>query len=132
MLIEQALYTYLSTYAGLTALIGTRIYPNTIPQNGTLPAVAYTKVSGYRYHSLGGDTGEASPVYQFSVFGSSYSSVKAVTEKIRDALQNYTGLMGGASGVTVKAVLMMSQSDGYDQDVNEYYDITEYQIFYKE
>lgn len=38
---ETATHAALSTHSGLTALVGTRIYPLTMPQDCPLPAVTY-------------------------------------------------------------------------------------------
>ena len=38
MIIEEALVAYLTGYAGLSALIGTRLYPLRLPENPTYGA----------------------------------------------------------------------------------------------
>lgn len=45
MSIEAALFSHLSTYAGVTALAGTRVYPLVLPQQPVLPAVTYQPIS---------------------------------------------------------------------------------------
>lgn len=116
MTLEQALYSYLSTYAGLTALVSTRIYPVTMPQGVTYPAVTYTRISAPRIHAMGRDTGLASPRVQVDCWGSSYSSVKGVAAQVRAALQDFSGLMGGAGGVTVQRAFIEGDRDLYESD----------------
>ena len=57
MHIEEALSKYLSTCAGLTALVATRIYPGDMPESCTKPAIAYARISTPREHTMGIDPG---------------------------------------------------------------------------
>jgi hypothetical protein len=101
VIFETALYNYLSAYAGLTALIGTRIYPLQLPQNAKYPAVAYQQISGPRIHAMGTDPGMTYPRYQFTCWGDDHDDAAAIAKQIRLAFTNYSGTMGGDGGVTV-------------------------------
>ena len=114
MIIEEALYTYLSTHAGLSALVSTRVYPVVMPQGCTLPAVTYQKIDGPRVHAMGSDAGLAHPRFQVSCWGSTYKSTKDVAAQVRAALQDYTGTMGGAGGVSVGGVFLDDENDLFD------------------
>ena len=50
--IEAAVYSVLSSSTALSALVGTRIYPNTIPQNKAFPHVSFTIEDNEKYHGL--------------------------------------------------------------------------------
>jgi len=118
MVIEEALKTYLLSQSGLTALIGQRYYPVTIPQSCTLPAVAYQKISGARIHAFSADIGSY-PRMEFVCYGKTYESVSDVFEQLRSALQDYLNTtMGGAGGLEVKAVLLDDEWDDYETDSN--------------
>ena len=113
--ISDALYNYLSNYAGLTALVSTRIYPLVLPQDGTLPAVAYQKVSAIRTHTMGNDPGVARPRYQFTCWGETPTEAKEVAAQIRAALQNQRNqLWGGESGVTVTVIGPENEIDNFE------------------
>ncbi len=130
MKLHEALFSYLKTYAGLTALVGTKIYPLQIPQNVNVPAVVYQLISQERMHSLGGDKGMTSPSMQLTSYATTYNTAKNVAEQVRIALQNYTGTMG--SGVTIQSVLMTSEFDGYESDTLYYFVEQEFKIYYIE
>lgn len=52
--LHRALYAFLSTYAPLTALIGTRIYPGVAPQETPFPYVTLHELHvGSHYHTEG-------------------------------------------------------------------------------
>ena len=59
--LEQALFTRLDGFAGLTSLVVSRIYPLILPQNPTLPAVTYQRIDGIREDGIAGSHGLAHP-----------------------------------------------------------------------
>lgn len=113
MLIEEALFSYLSTNAGVSALVSTRIYPMTIPQDKALPAVAYQRVGGLRVLAHDNSAKLAGGRWQFTCQAESYDTAKDVAAAIRAALHGYRGLMGGVSGVQVDGAQAVSEIDGY-------------------
>lgn len=122
MKIEEALFSYLKSYAGLSALVGTRIYPLVLPQNPTLPAVTYFKVSRAGERTLGGPNPVLKQVrIQFSCWGSTYRSAKDVAEQVMMALQDYTGTMGGTDGVKVLDANPVNERDIYEQNTGIYH-----------
>lgn len=42
---QEAIYTVLSTYAGLVALVSQRIYPNEAPQGEQIPLVVFNEIA---------------------------------------------------------------------------------------
>lgn len=45
MTLEEALRAHLIAHPGLSALVGSRVYPVQVPQNVTLPAITYQRIS---------------------------------------------------------------------------------------
>jgi len=52
---ESTLYSILSTAAGVTALVSTRIYPDLVPEEKATPYIGYERVSGEQITTLSGD-----------------------------------------------------------------------------
>lgn len=86
MTIGEDVYSELSGDAGLTALVGTRIYPQWLPQDTTLPAVTFAQVSENPQNTIGGELALKNHQYQFDVFASSYSSAQAVAAALNTAV----------------------------------------------
>lgn len=120
MTINEALYGYLSGYAGLVALIATRAYSLVAPQNVTKPYVRFQRIDTPREYSHQGYSGLAHPRFQFSVFAETPESAKAVVDQVRTALQGYVGTMGGSGGVTVQAAMVVDERDNYEPDTKLY------------
>ena len=113
--IEAALYTYLSTYAGLVALISTRIYPGGITQEAAnLAAVSYSLIDSIPVHLGGADAAIYRPRFQFSCWGTSYANARAVAAQVKLALQDYTGVIGGVGGVTIQRIFYEDSNDLYE------------------
>jgi len=122
--IETGLLTYLKTDTDLMALVGNgdspltcRIYPVRLPQNWTAPAITYQRISGPRLQSLSGPSGRAHPRYQFDILDGTYASVRVAADKLRAALDGYTGAMGSE---TVGACTIDNDFDGYLADTDVY------------
>lgn len=129
-MIEESIKAYLDGYLGLNALVGARIYVLQKPQDATLPAVVYQKISGSRTRSpVMGNTGLTNPVYQFSAYSTTYASAKAIAEQLRLALNNYSGAMGTTD---VLLSVILSDIDGYDNDTKEYYSQMDFEFFTNE
>ena len=89
MSVESELRTRLESSTAVSALVSTRVYPTVLPQDVTLPAVSYFKVSGVRTHAMGTDPGLAHPQVQVSCWGATYTSAHAVKEAVRSALSRW-------------------------------------------
>lgn len=108
MSLESDLYTRLSTFAGLTALVSTRIYPSRLPDNPTLPAVVYTRIT--TTHVLAsGDVPLVRARMQIDVWDDSYLDVVAVAAQVHAALD-----MASPTGLV--ATIPENDSDDYDSE----------------
>jgi hypothetical protein len=129
MSVEKVIYSKLSGDSDVSGLVSTRIYPVSLPQKPTYPAIVYTRISGDRLHSLGGASNLASPRFQIDCFASTYSAVKDLASKIRSAIN---GFRGTVSGVTVHGIFLESDNDIFEDDFNVYRVSSDYFIHYKE
>lgn len=113
--IEEAIYALLTADAGVGQLLSTRIYPQAIPQDAALPAVAYQRISGPRILAHDGPTGMARARIQITVQGTMYSSAKGVAEAIRQALDGYKGpVVVGSEAVEIEVASLANEIDGYE------------------
>lgn len=111
MIIEEGLVAYLTAYAGLSSLIGTRISPLRLPENVTYPALTYQRISSQRVQSQSGSSKLAFPRFQFDCYAKTYLAAKNVSAQLRAALDGFKGTMGD---VPVGSSLSQSDRDFYD------------------
>lgn len=85
--IEEVIFTKLTAHAGLSALIGSRVYPDQLPQRPTLPAITYQRIST-QFHATR-DQAHGSlerPRFQFDCWAGSRATSRAVAQQLRLAL----------------------------------------------
>lgn len=128
MSIETALYDRLSNYAGLTALVGTRIYPVKAPQNVTDPFVTYFLVTASPIGALAADTDIETPRYQVSGWSLSYDTAKSIGDQIKSALKRYTGTN---DGVVIIDSLYLNRVDLHDPETDYHQDALDFEIWHR-
>lgn len=106
--IEQALYSRLKNDAGVFGEVGLRIYPQVIPDDASMPAVAYSRVGGEHIRSLTGSSMAANPRYELICWADTLTGAKAVAEQVRDCLDGYSGTI---DSVTIHACVLENDSD---------------------
>ena len=121
--------TRLTGYAGLTALIGSRVYPLKMPQKPTLPAVSYQRIDGPRESAIASDMGMAHPRMQVDCWASTYAGVKAVATQVRAALQRWSD---AAASPVVLDSLLESDQDLYEAEVEIYRVSMDFIIWHRE
>lgn len=107
-MIHEALYTRLTSVAGLTALVGTRIYPRQLPQNPAYPCLMYARVSAERESAMGADTKLVAGRWQVSSWGKTYTDARDTAEQVRLALERYRGT---SSGTVIQDIFIESEND---------------------
>jgi hypothetical protein len=105
-MIDDAMYSYLSTYAGLVALVSKRIYPIVMPLNVTLPAVSYQRISTERVHAFSSGCNLSSFIMGKDRHGAkgifSYAVDKRADQKSLTKLQRVDGKHDGQCGFTYR------------------------------
>jgi len=119
--IEEALVSILAADGTVSGLVGTRIYPLVVPQNPTLPAVVYQRISGVREHTHDEVGDLARPRFQFTSIATTYSAAKALANAVREALDNYSATK---LSVVIDAIFVENEIDVFnlseDQGDNTY------------
>ena len=81
--IAESVRLYLVAKTAITNLIGTRIYPDIVEQNATLPAVSISKISTRHEHTLSDFAGVAHCRLQFDCYSNTRTQANEVAETIR-------------------------------------------------
>ena len=113
MVIEEAVTYHLENDAGVAAIAGDRIYPNVIPQDVSLPALAYQVISRPGIMAHDGPPGYALPRFQVTAQAETYNQVVSLVNAVRVAFDGFSGLMGGAGGVQVEGTFVQDVRDDY-------------------
>lgn len=90
-MIEEALYSRLSGYSGLTALLGSAgggpaVFPVWLPEDPPYPCVTFTRISATRPVAMGSNPGIVLARYQVDVWGLTFEAVRNAADQVRQAL----------------------------------------------
>lgn len=132
MILEDNLYTFLSTYANLVAKVSTRVYPVRFPQATVMPCVVFQRISTPREltHDMSGATGTlAHPRFQIEAWSETYDAGKDIVDILREALNGKTGALGA---ITIRAALVDDEAVEYSPDFELYRFSCDYLIWHEE
>ncbi len=98
MTIDSAVFQTLGQYAGLSALVGARIYPDAAPQTVAKPYVVYQEIAGVPTMDLSGDAvsgGLDNTLMQVSAWATTQDQARAVGRQVRAAMAAATAFRVG-------------------------------------
>lgn len=124
MSVQNDIYARLSAYADLTALVGSKIYPLTVPQDIELPYVSYFIVSDIPEHCMGQDGDIRTIRLQISCWANTYDEVKAIEVQVKAALSRYRG-------GNIQDIFTDSSLDLYDGEEDVYHVPVDFTVFLK-
>ena len=136
MTIEAVIFTRLSGFAGLSALVSDRIYPVTLPQNVEMPAVTVALVSDIRIQAMGGFTGLVRARYQVTSWSGEHDDgtagnpdeAVAVAKQLISALDGWTNTVG----TVVQHSEVINKLQRHEADTQTYFVPVDVRISYEE
>lgn len=111
MEIDEAFYNFITTQGITSNLVSTRVYPLVIPQDATLPAIAYQRISGHR--ELTHDQPQRGMKHarlQITITATDYDDVKSVAAAIWLLFDGFRGMWGT---LYIQRCAVESLGDGY-------------------
>ena len=109
---RTGVFTWLTSQAPVTALVGLRIYPLLAPATAALPYVTYQRIGEAEEAHLTGLSGLTHAVYQFDVWGQTAFQAETALQALKEAMDMYRGDMGL---VPIRQFSITSIIDGLEQ-----------------
>ena len=110
------LYALLRSFDGLTAIVGSNIYPMLLPSQETYPSVTYQVIARVSNASL--STGGLNKLrLHVDSFGKDYATADAAREALIQALDGY---VGEAGGVQLQNAQVITTRDTYEDQIELY------------
>lgn len=133
-MIEAGLFDHLSDDSGVTALVGTRIFPLVIPQRSAQtvlrhPCLVYSRLDVRRQQRFCETDGLVRSHFQLDCYAPTYAESASVAAATRAALIDFRGTMGT---VRVRAVFLDSQNDLVEPDPGLYRVVQRFIIWHDE
>jgi hypothetical protein len=120
--IETTLVAMLEAQAAVTALVDSgeaaRIYPEKLPQNGTLPAITYQIVSGPRDYTQDGPDRVVTFRIQLDIYGATAAAAIALRDAIESSISGKHNVRFGSPSVKVQGVFINNERSRYDAQLD--------------
>lgn len=118
---ENVVYALLTGAGAVTAIVGTRIYPDYLPEKQPTPAIVYEQISSVRAPAI--DAAASTHVTRSRIQVNVLSADRVVAKTLRDAVVAAAQFQRGAiAGVTVHSVLHAGEGPAsYDQQLGLYF-----------
>ena len=91
----RAIYTILTEDAGVSAVVGTRVYPQVAAQGAAFPFVVYVLQDNSPSDTKSGVSTLDEVRYDIVAAAETYTELSSLTERIRLALDRYSGTVSG-------------------------------------
>ena len=118
-MIGKLIYNRLSTEGAILAYVGTKIYPDIVPQNVQYPFVVYTIVNSLPVDFKDGQSNLEEITLQIDVYTNNYETTQTLANNVRNRLDRFVGTVNNISVQTIK--YMSSDSQVYNADLNVYW-----------
>ena len=89
--IEISLVSLLESDGEVSGLVDSRVYPATITQSASLPAITYQQITGPRDETMSGPSGLVESRWQFNCWARTYGESRFVADAVRRVLDGYRG-----------------------------------------
>lgn len=91
----KAIYSILTSDSAVSAIVGSRVYPQIAAQGAAFPFAVYVLQSNSPSDTKSGVSTLDEVRYDIVVASETYAEASDLTEKIRTALDRYTGTVAG-------------------------------------
>jgi hypothetical protein len=119
-------YVRLTTYAGLTTLVGDRVWAVDTEQGEVAPYCVYSQISGGRRYSHSGYSGLQRPRMQVNCYAKTYEEAKDVAAQVTAALESWPGV-----NAAVGSAFQQNEIDLFDAETVLYFVPVDFLIWYK-
>ena len=119
----KAIYTILTEDAGVSAIVGNKVYPQIAAQGAAFPFVVYVLQDNSPSDTKSGVSTLDEVRYDIVAAAETYATLSSLTERIRLALDRYTGTV---SGVVVDSIQFIDLDVDNDPATETYVSSSEY------
>lgn len=95
--LDEALFSILTADVGVSALVGTRVYPGVAEPGAALPYIVYEQTDDSPVQALDRATGLRTGGYALDCFGETRAQARAVRKAAEAALAAYQGASPGGT-----------------------------------
>lgn len=125
-MIGKLIYNRLSTDGAILAYVGTKIYPDIVPQNVQYPFVVYTIVNSLPVDFKDGQSNLEEITMQIDVYTQSYDDTQDLSNLIRNRLDRFVGIVEDVEVQSIK--YMSATSQVFNAELSVYWTSIDFRI----
>ena len=118
-MIGKLIYSRLSTDGAILAYVGSKIYPDIVPQNVQYPFVVYTITNSTPVDYKDGQSNLEEIELQIDVYTQNYDDTQDLANLIRNRLDRFVGIVEGVEVQSIKYTA--SDSQVYNAELSVYW-----------
>jgi hypothetical protein len=118
-MIGKLIYSRLSTDGAILAYVGSKIYPDIVPQNVQYPFVVYTITNSIPVDYKDGQSNLEEISLQVDVYTQNYDDTQDLSNLIRNRLDRFVGTVEGVEVQSIKYTA--SDSQVYNAELSVYW-----------
>jgi hypothetical protein len=118
-MIGKLIYSRLSTDGAILAYVGSKIYPDIVPQNVQYPFVVYTITNSIPVDYKDGQSNLEEISIQVDVYTQNYDDTQDLANLIRNRLDRFVGTVEGVEVQSIKYTA--SDSQVYNAELSVYW-----------
>jgi hypothetical protein len=118
-MIGKLIYSRLSTDGAILAYVGSKIYPDIVPQNVQYPFVVYTITNSTPVDYKDGQSNLEEIELQIDVYTQNYDDTQDLSNLIRNRLDRFVGIVEGVEVQSIKYTA--SDSQVYNAELSVYW-----------
>lgn len=108
-MIGKLIYSRLSTDGEILAYVGSKIYPDIVPQNVQYPFVVYTIVNSLPVDFKDGQSNLEEITLQVDVYTQNYDDTQQLSNLVRNRLDRFVGIVEDVEVQSIKYMSATSQ-----------------------
>ena len=129
-MLEEGIYSLLANDAGITALVGNRIFAVQADEAANAPLIVFFGVSTVPVTGISGQNKLTKKRMQFDCYGQVYGDAKAVEKAINHALINFQGTLADTDRTYVNGIQALLSQDLFDSDANLYRVSLDFEVWF--
>lgn len=122
MSVQSDLYDTLGQYAGLSAMVGVRIYPDVAPQDAATPRLVWQEVTDAPQNGLDGHDGLDNYRIQVTSWALNGTLARSVDAQVRAAM---------AAATAFASICVDNRSLGYEPDTRLHAMQSDFSVWYR-
>ena len=129
MSLAADLFTALSGSAGITAVVGARIYPKVMPEATPLPGptLVYKDLDSTLTLTHSGPSGLREAHFQFDVYATTEEDADAGADAVNAFLSTFSGTVGGTA---FQGAVHIREAGSYERETRLFRALVEWGIWY--